>query len=110
MLWQKDYTHHLSPLPIETMSTGFGIEYEVGYDVHGQQVLEDFEVEAIIRSEYSTGRKVVLYLIKLKGYPEQSEWTEEPLEHLPRELVQEFHMRHPEATMDDKLKKKVRRR
>ena len=61
-------------------------------------------------SEYSTGRKNVLYHIKWKGYPEQSEWTEEPLEHLPSALVREFHTRHSEAAIDDKLKKKVRRR
>ena len=62
--------------------------------------------------EYSTGRKKVLYLVKWTGYPEPSEWSEEPLEHLPRALVREFHKRHPEAAMDDnlKLKKKVRRR
>ena len=39
----------------------------------------------------------------------QSEWTEEPLEHLRRALVWEFHERHPEAAVDDKLKKKVGR-
>ena len=61
-------------------------------------------------SEYSTVRQKVLYLIKCKGYPEQSEWTEEPLEHLPRALVRKFHKCHPAATMDDKLKKKIRRR
>ena len=87
----------------------FGIEHEVGYDVDRQQVLENFEVEEIMGSEYSTGRKKVLYLIKWKGYPVQSKWTEESLEHLPRALVHEFHKRHPEAAMDDKLKKKVRR-
>ena len=88
----------------------FGMEHEVGYDVDGQQVLDDFEVEEIMGSEYSTGRKKVLYLIKWTDYPEQSEWSEEPLEHLPRALVREFHKRHPEAAMDDKLKKNVRRR
>ena len=88
----------------------FGMEYEVGYDVDGQQVLEDFVVEEIMGSEYSTGRKKVLYLIKWTGYPEQSEWTEEPFEYLPRVLVREFHERHPEAAIDDKLKKQVRRR
>ena len=87
----------------------FGVKHKVGYDVDGQQVLDDFEVEEIMGSEYSTCRKKVLYLIKWKGYPEQSEWTEEPLEHLPRALVREFHKRHPEGAMDDKLKKKVRR-
>ena len=85
------------------------MEYEVGYDMEGQQDLEDLEVEEIIRSKYSSGRMNVLYLIKWQGYPEQSEWTEQPLEHLPMALVQEFHKRHPEAAMDDKLKKKVRR-
>ena len=79
----------------------FGMEHEVGYDVDGQQVLEDFKVEEIMGSEYSTGRKKVLYLIKWKGYPKQSKWTVEPLEHLPRALVREFHKRHPEAAMDD---------
>ena len=88
----------------------FGMEHEVEYDVDSQQVLEDFEVEESRGSDYSTGRKKVLYLIKWKGYPEQSEWTEEPLEHLPRALVREFHKRHPEAAIDDTLKKKVRRR
>ena len=55
-----------------------GMEHEVGYEVHGQQVLEEFEVEEILESEYSTGRKKVLFLIKCGGYLEQSEWTEEP--------------------------------
>ena len=64
----------------------------------------------IMGSEYSTGRKKVLHLIKWKGYPEQSEGTEEPLEHLPRARICEFDKRHPEAAMDDKLKKNVRRR
>ena len=106
----------LHPPPIAVTNRSyvdrFGMEHEVasGYDVDVQQVLEDFEVEEIMGSEYSTGRKKVLYLIKWTGYPEQSEWTQEPLEHLPRALVREFHQRHPAAAMDDKLKKNVRRR
>ena len=80
-----------------------GVSHEVGYDVEGIQVLEDFEVEEIIGSHYNTKRKKVLYLIKWKGYLEESEWTVEPLEHLPRALVRSFHLRHPGATMDDKL-------
>ena len=84
----------------------FGMEHDVGYDMDGQQVLEDFEVEEIMGSEYSTGRKKVLYLIKWTGYPAQSEWTAEPLEHLPRTLVREFHKRYPEAAMDDKLRRR----
>ena len=69
----------------------FGMEHSVEYDLDGQQVLEEFEVEEIRGSEYSTGRKKVLYLIKWKEYLEHSKWTGEPLEHLPRALVQEFH-------------------
>jgi len=86
----------------------FGIEHEVGYDVDGQQVLEDFEVEEIMGSHYNAERHKVLYLIRWKDYPEESEWTEEPLEHLPRALVRTFHTRHPEAAMDDKLKTRRR--
>ena len=72
----------------------------------GQQVLEDFEVEEIMGSHYNADNKKVFYLIKWKGYDEESEWTEEPLEHLPRPLVRAFHAANPEAAMDDKLKKK----
>ena len=86
------------------------MEHEVRYDVDGQQVREDFEVEEIMGSEYSTGQKKVLNPIKWIGYPEQLEWTAEPLEDLPQALVREFHKRQPEAPMDDKLQKKVRRR
>ena len=76
----------------------------------GQQILEDCEVEEIMESEYSTRQKKVLYLIKWTGNPEQSEWTEEHLEHLPKAFVRKFHKRNPEAAHDDKLKKMVRRR
>ena len=103
---------HPPPIAVTDRSyvNRFGMEHEVGYHVYGQQVLEDFEVEEIMGSDYSMGRKKVLYLIKWTVYPEQSEWNEVRLEHLPRALVREFHKRHPEAAMDEKLKKKVRRR
>ena len=39
------------------------MEHEVAYDMDGQQVLDIFEVEEIMGSEYSTVRKKVLYLI-----------------------------------------------
>ena len=51
----------------------------------------------------------MLYLIKWIGYSEQSELTEEHLEHVSRALVREFYKRHPEAAMDDILKKKISR-
>ena len=71
-------------------------------------MLEDFEVEEIMESHSNAERKKVLYLIKWKGYLEESEWTAEPLEHLPRALVRSFHARHPGAAMDDKLKRRTR--
>ena len=49
------------------------MEHMLRHVVDGQQVLEDFEVEEIIESEYSTGRNKVVYFIKLKDYPEQFE-------------------------------------
>ena len=78
--------------------------------MEGNQVLEDFEVKEMMGSNYNTERKKVLYLIKWKGYLEESEWTEQPLEHLPRALVRLFHARHPGAAMDDKLKLHARGR
>ena len=75
--------------------------------MEGNQVLEDYEVEEIMGCHYNAERKKVLYLIKWKGYLEESEWTEEPLEHLRRALVLSFHARHPGAAMDDKLKRRA---
>ena len=72
-------------------------------------MLDDFEVDEIMGCEYSTGPKKVLCIMKYTGCPEQSQWTSEPFKYLPRTLVCEFYKRHPEAAMDEKLKKKVRR-
>ena len=98
--------------PIAVTDLGYvdrlGVTHEVGYDVEGNQVFKDYEVEQIIRSHYNAKRKKVLYLIKWKGYLEESEWTKEPLEHLPHALVRSFHVRHPGAAMDDKYKRCAR--
>ena len=85
-----------------------GLTHEVGYNVEGNQVLKDFEVEEIMGSYYNAELKKVLYLIKWNGYLEESKWTEEPLEHLPHALVHSFHTLHPGAAMDDKLKRRAR--
>ena len=104
--------HGLRDEPIAVTDSGYvdrlGVTHEVGYDMEGNQVLEDFEVEEIMGSHYNAERKKVLYLIKWMGYLEESEWTEEPLEHLPCALVRSFHARHPGAAMDDKLKSHAR--
>ena len=108
------FVRRLRDEPIAVTDSGYvdrpGVTHEVGYDVEGNQVLEDFEVEEIMGSDYNTERKKVLYLIKWKGYlpVEESAWTEEPLEHLPRALVRSFQARHPGAAMHDKLKRRAR--
>ena len=98
--------------PIAVTDSGYvdrlGVTHEVGYDVEGNQVLEDFEVEEIMGSHYNAEGNKVLYLIKWKGYPEESEWTEEPLAHLPRALVRAFHASHPGAAMDARLRRRAR--
>ena len=85
-----------------------GVTHEVGYDVEGKHVLEDFEVEEIMGSNYNAEGDKVLYLIQWKGYTEESEWTGQPLEHLPRALVRAFHASHPGAVMDARLERRVR--
>ena len=94
--------------PIAVTDFGYvdrlSVTHAVGYDVEGNQVLEDFEVDEIMGFHYNAERKKVLYLIKWKGNLEESERTEEPLEHLPCALVRSFHARHPGAAMDNKLK------
>ena len=90
--------------PDKSFIDNSGTEHEVRYDVDGQRVYGGFfNVDEIMGSQYNT--KKVLYLIKWEGYPDESEWTEKPLGHLPRKLVEEFHKRHPGATMDNKLTK-----
>ena len=98
--------------PIAVTDSGYvdrlGVTHEVGYDVEGNQVLQDFEVEEIMWSHYNAEGNKVLYLIKWKGYPEESEWTEEPLVHLPRVLICAFHAIHPGAAMDARLRRCAR--
>ena len=59
-------------------------------------------------SHYNAKGNTVLYLIKWKGYPEESEWTEEPLVQLPPALVREFHISHPGAAIDARLRRGAR--
>ena len=59
-------------------------------------------------SHYNAKWKKVLYLIEWKGYLEESEGTEEPLEHLPRALVRSFHAPYLGAATDDKLIRRTR--
>ena len=76
--------------------------------MEGIPVEEDFEVEEIMGSHYDAKGNKVLDFIKLKGYPEESEWIEEPLAHLPRELVWAVHTSLPEAAMHARLRRPTR--
>jgi len=53
-------------------------EHELGYDVKGYEYQTGYEVEEIMRSQFNKERKKVLYLVKWKGYPDKTDWTEEP--------------------------------
>ena len=98
--------------PITVIDSGYvnrlGVSHEVGYDVEGNQVLTYLEVKEIMGSYYNADGNKVLYLIKWKGYPEESEWTEEPLEHLLHALVHAFHVSHPGAAIDARLRRRAR--
>ena len=63
--------------PIAVTDSGYvdrlGVTPEVGYDVEGNLVFEDFEVEELMGSHYNADGKKELYLIKWKCYPEESE-------------------------------------
>ena len=54
--------------PIAVIDSGYVdrlcVTHEVGYDVEGNQVLKDFEVEEKMGSHYNAKREKVLYLIK----------------------------------------------
>ena len=119
--WRVHNVFHISPVepyrssgrglhvePIAVTDSGYvdrlGITHELSYDLDGYQVLVDFELEDIMESHYNAEANKVLYLIKRKGYPEESEWTEEPLEHLPRALVCAFHASHPGAATGARLR------
>jgi hypothetical protein len=70
-----------------------GYEYQTGY-----------EVEDIMGSQFNKEKKKVLYLVKWKGYPDETDWTEEPYENFnDKKLLREFHVRNPQAAKDKRL-------
>ena len=104
--------HGLHNKPITVTDLGYvnrlGVTHEVDYDVQGNQVLNDFKVKELIESHYNAEENKVLYCIKWKGYPEESEWTEEPKAHLPSALVHVFHISYPRAPIDARLRRYTR--
>ena len=123
--WRVHNVFHTSPVelcrslgpglrdePIAVTHSGYvdrlGVTHEIGYNVEGYQVLEHLEVEEIKGSHYNTAGNKVLYLIKWKGYQEESEWTDEHPEHLPCALVRAFKASHPGDAMDARLLRRAR--
>jgi hypothetical protein len=77
----------------------------LGYDVNGYKYETGYKVEEIMGSQYSKERKLVLYLVKWKGYPEEADWTEEPYENFDdKRLLMENHRRNPQAAKDNRIK------
>jgi len=90
-----------NPPDLDAMVTD---EHELGYDVEGYKYQTGYEVEQIMGSQFNQETKRVLYLVKWKGYPEETDWTEEPYENFNnRKFLREFHRRNPQAVKDKRL-------
>jgi len=55
----------------------FTDQHELGYDVEGYEYQTWYEVEEIMGSQFNKEWKKVSHLVTWKGYPEQTDWTEE---------------------------------
>jgi len=79
-------------------------EHQLRYDVEGYEYQTGYEVEEIMGSQFNKECKKVLYLVKWKGYPEETDWTEELYENFDdKKLLKEFHMGNPQAAKDKRL-------
>jgi hypothetical protein len=57
-----------------------------------------------MRSQFNQEWKKVSYLVQWNGYPNWTDWTEEPYMHLNhKQLVREFHVRNHQAAKDNTL-------
>jgi hypothetical protein len=66
---------------------------------------EDYVPEKIMGSSFNRGQNRVRYLVQWEGYPDEADWTEEPLEHLENTLflVEEYHKENPDAVRDPRI-------
>jgi hypothetical protein len=55
-------------------------------------------------SQFNKEWKKILYLVKWKGYPDETDWTEEPYENFDdKKLPRELNVRNPQAAKDQRL-------
>jgi cysteinyl-tRNA synthetase len=68
-------------------------------------LLPSLEVEQILDSNHHNEENRVLYLVQQKDYPNQKDWTQDPLEHFRNamECLREFHVKNPNAARDDRV-------
>ena len=89
------------PPDLDTMVTD---KQQLGCDVEGYEYQTRSEVEEIMGSQLNKKQKKVLYLLKWKEYPEETDWTEEPYENFDdKTLLKMFHMRNSLAAKDKRL-------
>jgi hypothetical protein len=61
-------------------------------------------VEEIVGSQFNKEWKKILYLVKWKGYPDETDWTEEPYKYFDdKKLPRELNVRNPQAAKDQRL-------
>jgi hypothetical protein len=74
-------------------------------EMDGLVTVDDYVPEEIMGSNFSRVRNRVLYLVKWEGFPDEKDWTEEPLDHLidAEDLVRDFHEKNPGAIRDERL-------
>jgi len=78
--------------------------HELGYNVEGYEYQTGCEVEEIMGSQFNKEWKIVLYLVKWKGYTEETDWTEELYENFnDNKLLKEFHARNLQAAKYKRL-------
>jgi len=65
-----------------------------------------WEIDEIMGSSYDQDSNVK-YLMKWVGFPEEENWTEEPLEHFlgsGEGMIRAFHRKHPNAGKDPRVR------
>lgn len=100
--WKIHPTFHVSLIePFRTGSQPIPDPIQVLEQV-GDVYPEEFVVEEIMNSR--TKKRIVEYLVKWDGYPEEKDWTWEPYEHFSDiQELWDFHVKHPRKPKDPRV-------